>query len=104
MDLRIWKNANTLDNPAAVGHSNYYARVTAEACVACEACVEMCQMNAITVDDTAYVQPERCIGCGLCGPDSPTGAMEFLQKDKDDPYVPPRNIVETYTNMAKERR
>lgn len=100
---QVLKNTNELENPAAVVHSNYYARVNAEECVACEACVEMCQMNAITVEDTAQVMPERCIGCGLCVPDCPTGAMEFLQKESGDRYVPPRNIVETYMNMAKER-
>ena len=100
---QVLKNANALENPAAAVHSNYFARVNAEECVACEACVEMCQMSAITVDDTARVDPQRCIGCGLCVPDCPTGAMEFLQKQSGDQYVPPLNIVETYTNIARER-
>jgi electron transport complex protein RnfB len=100
---QVLKNLKTLDSPARVVHTNYYAEVVAENCVACEACVERCQMDAITVDEIATVDRERCIGCGLCVGECPNEAMVMRQKEKDDQYVPPANVFETYLNMAKER-
>ena len=99
----ILKNLKQLDKPALAVHTNYYARVDAEACIACGACVDRCQMDAITVDETARVDPDRCIGCGLCVTDCPTEAMQLLQKASDRQYVPPKNAFETYMNIAQER-
>jgi H+/Na+-translocating ferredoxin:NAD+ oxidoreductase subunit B len=58
------KNLKSLDSPAKVVHTNYYAEVVEKNYIACEACVERCQMDAITIENTARVDPERCIGCG----------------------------------------
>ena len=100
---QVLKNLKTLDSPSKVVHTNYYAEVIAENCIACEACVERCQMDAITVDDVARVDRDRCIGCGLCVGACPEEAMVMRQKDKGEQYVPPANVFETYLNMAKER-
>jgi Na+-translocating ferredoxin:NAD+ oxidoreductase subunit B len=100
---QVLKNLKTLDSPAKVVHTNYYAEVVAENCIACEACVERCQMDAITVDDVAHVDRKRCIGCGLCVGACPEEAMVMRQKGKEEQYVPPANVFETYLNMAKER-
>lgn len=99
----VLKNLKTMDKPAEMVHSNYYARVDEDACTACEACLERCQMDAIVVEDVATVDLERCIGCGLCVTDCPTEAMTLLQKATEDHYVPPKNVVETYMNIAHER-
>ena len=99
----ILKNLKTMDKPAQLVHTNYYAQVDEEACIACEACVDRCQMDAITVDESAQVNLDRCIGCGLCVTDCPTDAMLLKQKAEDSHYVPPRNVFETYMNIAQER-
>ncbi|BBO70036.1 (4Fe-4S)-binding protein [Desulfosarcina alkanivorans] len=99
----VLKNLKTLDKPARLVHTNYYAQVDEAACTACEACVERCQMDAIAVDDTARVDLDRCIGCGLCVTDCPTEAMQLKQKEADSHYVPPKNVFETYMNIAQER-
>ncbi|GBC63553.1 4Fe-4S ferredoxin [Desulfonema ishimotonii] len=100
---QILKNLRNIDSPAKAVHSNYYAEVDEENCTACGACVERCQMDAITVEDTAQINLDRCIGCGLCVTDCPTDAMTLRQKGEADQYVPPKNVVETYMNMARER-
>lgn len=100
---QVLKNLKSLDSPAKVVHTNYYAEVIEDDCIGCEACVERCQMDAIAVDETARVDPDRCIGCGLCVPECPNEALVMRQKATDDQYVPPANVVETYLNMAKER-
>jgi len=99
----VLKNLKTMDKPAELVHSNYFAVIDAEACTACEACVDRCQMDAIVVDDAAQVLLDRCIGCGLCVTDCPTDAIALTQKEKEAHYVPPKNVVETYMNIAKER-
>jgi len=100
---QILKNLGTLDNPAAAVHTNYYARVDAEECIACEECVDRCHMNAIVVEESARVLENRCIGCGVCITECPTGALQFHQKEDADRYEPPQNVFETYMNMARER-
>lgn len=100
---QVLKNLKSLDSPAKVVHTNYYAEVIEDGCIGCEACIERCQMDAIAVDETARVDPDRCIGCGLCVPECPNEALVMRQKATDDQYVPPANVVETYLNMAKER-
>jgi heterodisulfide reductase subunit A-like polyferredoxin len=92
-----------MDKPARVVHTNYYAQVDEGLCTACEACVERCQMDAISVDETARVERDRCIGCGLCVTDCPTEAMLLKQKSEEQHYVPPKNVFETYMNIAQER-
>ena len=99
----ILKNLKTLDQPATAVHTNYYADVDQTACIACEACVERCQMDAIVVEATAKVSAQRCIGCGLCVTHCPTGAMALKQKVVEDHYIPPKNVFETYLNIARER-
>ncbi len=99
----ILKNLKTLDKPARTVHTNYFAQVDEEACIACEACVERCQMDAISVDDAAHIDLDKCIGCGLCVTDCPTEAIQMVQKAPEDRYEPPRNTVETYVKIAQER-
>jgi MinD superfamily P-loop ATPase len=100
---QVLKNLKTLENPASAIHTNYYAAIDPEACVACEACVERCHMDAIVVEEAARVLANRCIGCGVCIAECPTGALQFHQKDAGDRYEPPQNVFETYMNMARER-
>jgi ferredoxin len=60
-------------------------------------------MAAITVEDAAVVDRDRCIGCGVCIADCPTEAIALHLKDDAEQYVPPRNVMETYVKMAQER-
>lgn len=100
---QVLKNMRTMDKPARLVHTNYYARVIAEDCTACETCVDRCQVDAVRIEDVARVDRDRCIGCGLCITTCPTDAMVLVQKAVDDRYVPPGSTVETYINMASER-
>ena len=100
---QVLKNLNSLEKPARVAISNYYAEVDAEQCNACGVCAERCQMAAISVADVARVNRERCIGCGLCVPSCAFEAMALRPKDADEQYDPPANTFETYLNLARER-
>jgi len=97
------KRLKILDKPALAVHTNYFATVDEDACVACEACVERCHMDAISVDEIAEINLDRCIGCGVCAPGCPTGALALAKKTQTEQYEPPQNVMETYVAMAKER-
>ena len=99
---QILKNLNDMEQPAKAVSTNYYAEVDPEQCTACEVCVDRCQMNAITVEEVAVIDLDRCIGCGLCVPTCDFDAMS-LKKKEGEAIVPPRNVVETYMNIAQER-
>lgn len=98
---QILKNLKRLESPAQAIHSNFYAAVQTEECTACGECEERCQMEAIQVEDAAEVDLSRCIGCGLCVEACDFGAVRLVQKEEQ--YEPPKNVVQTYMAMARER-
>ncbi len=98
---QILKNLNHLPQPAKAVANNYYAVVDEDACVACGVCEERCQMGAVTINEVAEIDLDRCIGCGLCVTTCETEAITLAEKEQKT--VPPKNIVETYMNIAMER-
>ncbi len=100
---QILKNMSRLEEPAKAVATNYYAAVDEECCTACAVCEERCQMDAIHIEDVAQVDTARCIGCGLCVPTCDADAIHLVQKDASEQRVPPKNTVETYMNIARER-
>lgn len=100
---QVLKNMKSLDAPAKAVSTSYYAAVTEENCIACGACADRCQMDAIVIEDVAKIKPARCIGCGLCVAACEYDAMMLKEKEAAEKYVPPKTLIDTYMNMAKER-
>ena len=47
--------------------SGYVAQIAEDECIACEACVDYCQFDALEIEDfTMGVVYENCMGCGIC--------------------------------------
>ncbi len=66
--------------------------------------MDRCHMDAIVMeDDAAVVNLDRCIGCGVCVPVCPSGALALVKKAEAEQYVPPENTFTTYLTMAQER-
>ncbi len=42
----------------------------------CKRCIDQCPEQAITIQTTIQVNPDRCTGCGICASVCPTGALE----------------------------
>jgi ferredoxin/predicted transcriptional regulator len=99
----ILKNIKKWDKPAKYVNTSYYATVNEEDCTACEICIDRCQMDAISVDDIAHIDTDRCIGCGLCVVKCEPDAISLVEKNEAERWIPPANIVETYTRIAQER-
>jgi Pyruvate/2-oxoacid:ferredoxin oxidoreductase delta subunit len=83
--------------------TNYYAEVDSELCTACETCVDLCQMEAVTLEGEAVkINLDRCIGCGVCVANCPSDALELKSKEKL--HVPPENSDELYSGIQKRRK
>lgn len=54
-------------------------------CVKCMTCIYQCPVQAITMipDVSAYIDPEKCVGCGTC--------FESCQPSAIIPYKPEEN-------------
>ena len=71
-------------------YSSYEARVEPSDCTSCEACVDMCPMEAIgLVDDVAVINKDKCIGCGVCSYHCPASAIKLERTGIRDVFVPP---------------
>jgi ferredoxin len=50
-------------------------QVIIENCTACQACVEVCPTEAITVEDHAIIDEAECTECGACVDECPSDAL-----------------------------
>ncbi|MFP4285556.1 MAG: ATP-binding protein [Desulfovermiculus sp.] len=98
---QILRNVKRMDRPSQMVHSNFQARVEPEACTGCRGCEDLCPMEAIQVMETADIDQDRCIGCGVCVNGCESGALHLVPRESM--YEPPRSVVQTYMNMARER-
>jgi len=48
-----------------------------EKCTACGACVDVCPVDALKLEDTAVVDEETCIDCGTCVDECPVDAISL---------------------------
>jgi NAD-dependent dihydropyrimidine dehydrogenase PreA subunit len=88
--------------PVEFYHSNYYSEVDPELCDACGECVEICPMEALSIDaEYSSADLDRCIGCGVCVAACPINAIEL--KVKDSKHVPPKDTDAMYKKILMER-
>lgn len=102
----VLKSLNGYPKPAEMVFSNYYATIDAEACIGCEACVDRCQMNALSMngEECAEIDLDRCIGCGLCVTTCPSEAIALALKPKHRQKTPPVTSGEQMMNLAIKRK
>jgi ferredoxin len=76
--LRFATNSKT---KGVLSPSRFQARVDAGNCTSCGMCVDICPVEAVSLnaDNRAEVSPEVCIGCGLCGSACPVGAITLFE-------------------------
>jgi ferredoxin len=60
--------------------SGHIARVDADRCTACGACVPFCQFRALSLAGVARVEAAACMGCGVCTDKCAQGAL-VLERD-----------------------
>ncbi len=70
--------------------SSFVVAVDDDECSVCGACVDRCQMEALTLDGEVVRRiNERCIGCGLCVSVCPTEALRI--ELREGAPLPPQN-------------
>jgi Na+-translocating ferredoxin:NAD+ oxidoreductase RNF subunit RnfB len=91
--------------PHLMARSNYVAAIDQESCAACGTCAdERCPVKAISDEDGSYrVQPDRCIGCGVCVPSCPTESITLVRKPESEHDQPPANLMDWYFKRAENR-
>ena len=101
----VLKALNEFPKPAEMVFSNYFAAIDEDECVGCEACIDRCQMGALTMNDEekAVVNKDRCIGCGLCVTTCPSEAIKLVLKPEEALKIPPVTSGEQMMNMAIRR-
>ncbi|MBF0233517.1 Ferredoxin (4Fe-4S iron-sulfur cluster binding protein) [Desulfamplus magnetovallimortis] len=99
----VLRALNLLPNPGELVYNRYWAVIDQEECTGCEACLDRCQMNAITIDDTAKIDEARCIGCGLCVTTCPMDAIKLEEKPKELQVPPPASGKELMDITAEKR-
>jgi len=92
------------DKRSEISNSNYFARVDEEACTACETCVDRCPMEAITVEDTACVNLDLCIGCGVCAVTCDYDAIKTYKKDESRQFIPEPDMMSSIMKIYEERK
>ena len=91
--------------PRDVLMATYYLRYTdKDECMACGDCIDICPVNALTLDgDYPTIDEEWCIGCGVCIVKCLNGAAKLrLRPDRKD-VVPPSNFEELHETILKEK-
>ena len=82
--------------------SNFYVEVDPELCIGCGLCIERCQMEArVMLNDRASVNLDRCIGCGNCVVFCPSGAN--LMRKKEEEMVPVKDKDAFYLNLLSSK-
>lgn len=109
---QIFRHLRMLEKPAQEVHAAFSAAIDAKLCNGCKKCTKKCQIDAIVATDVQVqtgkkakiheVDPDRCIGCGLCVTACPERAISMQPKEVL-PNVP-ENALAMNIAMAKERR
>lgn len=90
----LLRSLTELNNPYVLATSGFIPEVDREICKGCEICSqERCPMKAITiVNQVAHINPDKCIGCGLCVTGCPENALRLVRREKVSP--PAENMKE----------
>jgi len=88
--------------PTAVANSNFVPEILEDECSGCGECEEICQLNAIELDNSvAVLNQERCIGCGICASTCPVEAITMKRREAQT--VPPLSTNELMGKISEGR-
>lgn len=80
--LRVITEFNAM--PSQMVISDFHSTVDIELCNGCEACIAICTVSAISMEEErAVVNADRCIGCGLCVLECPEGATSLATRKQE---------------------
>lgn len=53
------------------------AVVDEDTCISCGACVDVCPVDAISMEDKAVIDADTCTECGVCVDECPVDAISL---------------------------
>ena len=93
-------------------HSNISPKVKAKDCKGCELCLGWCPQQAISIrpplpgqkdkHGIAFIDPEKCIGCGECILTCPTGAI-LIQWNETIPIFQKKMVEHAYGAIQNKK-
>ncbi len=93
-------------------HSNISPKVKAKACKGCELCLGWCPQESISIrppspgqkdkHGIAFIDPEKCIGCGECILTCPTGAI-LIQWNESIPVFQRKMVEYAFGAVQKKK-
>jgi ferredoxin len=87
----------------SVARANYFAVVDPDACIGCGICETRCQVDAIKVNEIARIDLKKCIGCGLCVTGCAEDAMSLKRRPESEVVHPPENYKAWEQQRLKNR-
>jgi len=86
------KHALAQPKPGLMFNSGFEPRFDAELCTACEACLDRCPADALSMgeEDVPVVDLDRCFGCAACATGCPDEAVSMVNKSGFE--APPKNM------------
>jgi Pyruvate/2-oxoacid:ferredoxin oxidoreductase delta subunit len=92
--------------PHLVAKSNFTAVINNDECSECGVCAEeRCPTEAIVRqnDDGYRISAAQCLGCGVCVPTCPTGAIQLIRKPKEEQDNPPADLIKWHLRRGVHR-
>lgn len=77
-----------------ISSSGYVAQVDETLCTACETCEDACPFGAIKVNETAAVNWDKCMGCGVCVGHCPNEASSLVRDERKGEPLDVRVLVQ----------
>ncbi len=74
--ISLEKRTSTLARGSSI--SGFVVSVDPDRCVGCGICQSLCPAGAISVENVALVDSGRCTGCRLCLDQCPVGALSII--------------------------
>ena len=89
----ILRSVAEFNNSSVIARSDFLVVVDEDLCIACGDCLERCQFDALDIDGgVCEVDMANCVGCGLCVPVSPEGALVLIRRPEGEVPPPPEDI------------
>lgn len=79
----------------------FISEVDEDGCNGCSDCVDICPVNAITIEnDLAVVDKDWCVGCGLCITRCEVQTIRLVRRSD---VVPPPSFKELHETILAQR-
>jgi ferredoxin len=82
----------------------YFVRDTAEGCVGCGDCIDICPVDAVKMDDDRpVIDMDWCIGCGVCATKCPNNAITMILRPDKGSNLPAETFNDLHNIILKEK-